>query len=150
VRLDTHTPFHIDLAWWSSRGRNLRRFLAEILNEADPQPSSEPTDYIDPDTAEVISIDELWGRVLTEKAYRPDYITSATPLTNAVLRALVENLNRPMNPVELHRRINRTSPEAIVKVLRTARVTYGIVPVDESEAAKPSSRGRKKEPAAAS
>jgi hypothetical protein len=132
VRNDTHTPFHIDLAWWASRGRSLRRFLAEILGENEVQPTSETIDYIDPDTAEVFAVDSLWARVLTEKAHRPDYITSATPLTNAVLRALIENLNRPMTPIELHRRINRTNPEAILRVMSTARVTYGIVPAAES------------------
>jgi hypothetical protein len=131
VRTDTHTPFHIDFDWWTARGRNPRRFLAEIAGEDEASPSSsEPVDYIDPDSAEVHQLDPLMARVLIERANRPDYITSATPLTNAVLRALIENLNRPMTPIQLHRRINRTSPEAILRVLRTARLTYGIVPVE--------------------
>jgi hypothetical protein len=127
-RADTATPFHIDLEWWAHSGRNLRRFLATIL-EDDDAALTEPValDYIDRETAEVFQIDSLWARVLVERAQRPDYITSATPLTNAVLRALVENLNRPMTPVQLHRRVSRSSPEAILRVLATARTTYGIV-----------------------
>jgi hypothetical protein len=133
MRMDTQTPFHIDLGWWSNRGRNLRLFLAAILDDgqANIEPT-EPVDYIDPETAEVLRIDDLWARVLIERAQRPDYITSATPLTSAVLRALIENLNRPMTPTQLHRRVSRSSPETILRVLRTAGNTYGIVPVDDA------------------
>jgi hypothetical protein len=132
VRTTIHTQFHIDFDWWASRGRNLRSFLIEILGDAKLAPAStEPVDYIDPATAEVHVVDSLMAKVLLERAHRPDYITSSTPLTNAVLRALIEELNRPMTPVQLHRRINRTSPEAILRVLQTARLTYGIVPVVE-------------------
>ena len=139
-RADITTPFHIDLEWWAQTGRNLRRFLATIL-EDDDAALAEPgaLDFIDRETAEVFQIDSLWARVLVERAQRPDYITSATPLTNAVLRALVENLNRPMTPVQLHRRVSRSSPEAILRVLATARATYGIVAAYPPASAK---RGR--------
>jgi hypothetical protein len=130
---DINTPFHIDLEWWESRQRNLGRFLAEILGEEETaELDGDPIDYIDTETAEVVQIDPLWARVLTEKAHRPDYISPATPLTNAVLRALIENLNRPMTVVQLHRRINRGSPEALLRMMKTARTHYGIVPADES------------------
>ena len=130
---DINTPFHIDLKWWESRQRNLGRFLAEILGEEETaELDGDPIDYIDTETAEVFQIDPLWARVLTEKAHRPDYISPATPLTNAVLRALIENLNRPMTVVQLHRRINRGSPEALLRMMKTARTHYGIVPADES------------------
>lgn len=138
MRIDTQTPFHIDLTWWSSQGRNLRRFLASILEDDQAQlDPTDPVDFIDPNTAEVFRIDDLWARVLVERAQRPDYITSATPLTNAVLRALVENLNRPMTPMQMHRRVSRSTPDAILKVLRTARTSYGIVPVAEASASRP-------------
>jgi hypothetical protein len=126
------TPFHIDLNWWQKRGRNLGRFLAEMLDNPDKATTGdEALDYIHPETAEVFQLDPLWVQVLVHRAHKPDYITSATPLTNAVLRALVENLNRPMTATELYRRINRTSPEVLLRVLRTARTQYGIVPVDQ-------------------
>jgi hypothetical protein len=132
-RTDIQTPFHIDLQWWADTGRNIRRFLATIL-EDDDAALGEPSvlDYVDPETAEVFQIDGLWARVLVERAERPDYITSATPLTNAVLRALIENLNRPMTPVQLHRRVSRSDPASILRVLSTARSTYGIVPVSSA------------------
>jgi hypothetical protein len=132
-RADVHTPFHIDIAWWQGGGRNLGRFLAEILGDAEADTDGEPLDYIDRDTAEVYRLDPLWAKVLLECAHKPDYITSSTPLTNALLRALVENLNRPMTPLELHRRINRATPETLLRVLKsTARTQYGIVPLPEA------------------
>lgn len=129
---DVNTPFHIDLSWWDQRGRNLGRFLSEILGEEDAAgPDDAPLDYIDPVTAEVHQLDARWARVLTEHAHRPDYITPTTPLTNAVLRALIENLNRPMSVTQMHRRINRGDPKMLLRLMKTARVQYGIVPVSD-------------------
>jgi len=128
----TETPFHIDLQWWATHGRNLGRFLAEIVGDAGDGPAADvPLDFIHPRTAEVRQIDPLWVRVLTERAYQPDYITPSTPLTNALLRALVENVNEPMTAVELHRRLNRSNPQTLLRVLKTARTAYGIVPVED-------------------
>jgi hypothetical protein len=126
---DVNTPFHINLDWWDTRGRNLGRFLVEILgDDKAATDGGDPLDYIHPETAEVRQLDPLWVQVLINRAHKPDYITSSTPLTNAVLRALIENLNQPMTPTQLYRRINRTSPEVLLRVLRTARAQYGIVP----------------------
>lgn len=134
-RLDIHTPFHIDLSWWTSRGRDFDLFLAEILGEPVETAAGEAAtggqlDYIDPETAEVHRLDALWVRVLVECAPKADYIGPSTPLTNALLRALVANLNRPMSAVELQRRINRSSPQTLLSVLKTASAQYGILPAD--------------------
>jgi hypothetical protein len=133
VRADVNTPFRIDLQWWERRGRNLERFLVEILGEESSNGDGEDgrLDYIDPETAEVYRMDATWARVLIDRAHRPDYITSATPLTNALLRALIENRNQPMSAVDLHRRINRSTPQMLLRVLQTARNQYGITPVGE-------------------
>jgi hypothetical protein len=126
---DVRTPFHIDLDWWQSRGRSFDRYLGEILDGRELEADAEKLlDYIDPATAEVFQLSPLWSQVLTERARRPDYITSTTPLTNAILRALIENRNRPMTAVELQRRINRSTPQTLLRILRTARLQYGIVP----------------------
>jgi hypothetical protein len=133
TRVNTQTPFHIDLSWWESHGRNLRRYLAEILDDTEQTESAgyEPVDYIDPVTAEIHQLDPLWTKVLLDRAYRPDYITASTPVTNALLRALLEGVNRPMTVVELHQRISRGTPESLLRVMRAARNEYGIVPVTE-------------------
>lgn len=128
---NVNTPFHIDLQWWVDHGRNLGRFLAEIVGaDSDARGSDTPLDFIHPKTGEVRLVDPLWVRVLTERAYQPDYITPSTPLTNALLRALLENVNEPMTATELHKRLNRSNPETLLRVLKAARVAYGIVPAD--------------------
>ena len=109
LHTDIDTPFHIDLVWWSQHGRNLRRFLSEILDDENADLADDTAlDYIDPLTAEVHQLDPLWVQVLTDRVSRPDFIAPSTPLTSAVLRAFIENLNRPMTVVQLHRRINRS------------------------------------------
>jgi len=133
LHVDTGTRFHIDLDWWERHGRNLRRFLSEILGDENADLADDaPLDYIDPTTAEVHQLDPLWVRVLIDRAGRSDYITTSTPLTSAILRAFVENVNRPMTVVQLHRRINRSTPETLLRLMRTARAEYGIVPVSEA------------------
>jgi hypothetical protein len=130
ARTDIHTPFHIDLEWWSSRGRSLDRYLLEILDgqaEA-PESADEVLDYIDPETAEVHQLSPLWTRVLTQRAHRADYITSLMPMTNAVLRAFIESRNQPLSAVQLQRRINRGSPQSLLRVLQSAHDQYGITP----------------------
>jgi hypothetical protein len=133
ARVSTSTPYRIDLAWWEERGRNLRRYLAEILgdNEQAESVGQEPLDYIDPATAEVVQLDPLWVMVLIRRAHKADYITPSTPLTNAVLRALIENVNEPMTVVQLQRRINRGTPESLLRMMPSVRSEYGIVPVTE-------------------
>jgi hypothetical protein len=135
ARTDIHTPFHIDLLWWRAQGRNFSRFLVEILGTDDiATPSDAVLDYIDPATAEVFQMDPLWVRVLVERAHKPDYISRTTPMTNALLRALVENLNQPMSAMDMHRRINRSNPQTLLRVLQAAHAQYGIVPVADRAA----------------
>ncbi len=128
--VDVHTPFAIDLEWWRSRHRRLEQILADMLSESDPGAfDGPPMDYVDPDTAEVHQLPPLWVRVLVERAPKPDYLDPAIPLATAVLRTLIENLNRPMTATEIYRRISRTSPETILRLLRAAEEQYGIIPI---------------------
>ena len=133
TRIDVNTRFRIDFSWWEQRGRNLRRFLEEMLGDSDAAETvgEEPIDYIDPVTAEVLQLDPLWVKVLLERAAKPDFITSSTPLTNAMLRALIENVNNPMTVVDLQHRLGRGTPDSLLRVMRAARSEYGIVPVAE-------------------
>lgn len=130
ARTTTQTPFHIDLGWWTGRGQNLSRFLAAMLAPGtEVTAASEPLDFIDPVTAEVRSLDPVWVQVLLTRAHQPDFITDNTPITNAIFRALVENVNQPMSAIDLQHRLGRSTPETILNVLRTVRLEYGIVPV---------------------
>ena len=108
----------------------MSRFLAEMLPKgAEPLVPTHGTllDYIDPATAEVYQLEPLWTQVLLTRAYQPDFIADSTPLTNAIFRALIENVNRPMSAADLQHRLGRSTPEMVLSVLRTARLEYGIV-----------------------
>ena len=134
--ISVQTPFHIDLDWWSSQGRSLDRYLLEILGGQNDQMDGADAlvDYIDPQTAEVFPLTALWVQVLTQRAHRADFITSTMPMTNAVLRALIENRNQPMSAVQIHRRINRGSPQTLFRVLQGAHRQYGVAPVRDTKA----------------
>lgn len=142
LQADVNTPFAIDIEWWQHHNRRLERLLADILGEDHPEAADgPPLDYIDPDTAEVHQVPPLWARVLIERASQPDYLSSSIPLATAIVRTLIANLNRPMTATQIYRRVNRTSPETILRLLRAAEDEYGIVPVAADSRPRQRSRG---------
>jgi hypothetical protein len=131
------TPFHIDFDWWEDGKRDLRLNLHQHLcpDCRAMFPShlgSETVDWIDPETAEVKAVDGLWHALRTHCSTRPDYITDATPLTDAVFRTFLANGNEPLTPVELGSALNRR-PAVILRVLGSGRVFDGIRPVPPEE-----------------
>ncbi len=137
-RPDINTPFHIDLEWFERNGRNLRSELYDALCEECralyPSLSEVPmVDRIDPQTGEVTKVDALWECVANQCGTRPGYITPAMPLTTAIFRALLANGNRPMTPEQLHRRIGKSSPNSILRVLMGGEVVNGILPAPEEK-----------------
>lgn len=134
LRPDIHTGFHIDLGWWERMGRDVRLYLHDALCPecremyADHEEARE-VDWVAPDTAEVMRLDELWVRILSCCSQKADYITPTTPLAAAVFRALLANGNRPLSPVELRERIGKSNPRTILRIL-VSRTHYGIVPVN--------------------
>ncbi|MFQ6058154.1 MAG: hypothetical protein ACE5MB_04640 [Anaerolineae bacterium] len=133
LRPDVQTKFHIDLAWWERRGRDFRLYLQGSLcpdcqKEYANADEVREMDWVDPETAEVRRLDELWVRLLSCCSLQADYITPATPLTTAIFRALLASGNRPLSPLELHERIGKSNPQTILRVLTGKTTHYGIVP----------------------
>ncbi len=134
TRLDLDTKFQIDFGWWEREQRNFRLYLHELLcascREVYPDHrQTEEIDWIDPRTAEVKRVDALWQSVRACCSHKADYIGPTTPLTMGILRALVANDNTPLSAKELHERIHKGSPEAILRILTSGRIYYGIVPL---------------------
>jgi hypothetical protein len=136
ARLPTiETRFHIDPGWWERMGRDFRVYLHGALcpacrEELSPTNSNlREVDYVDPQTAEVRRINELWARLLSHCSQQPDYVEPNTPLTAAIFRTLLASGNRPMSPKELHRRIGKSDPRTILRIL-TGRTHYGILPAE--------------------
>lgn len=135
ARPDIRTPFHIDFAWFDQNGRDLREEMYDALCEECRAlyPSSSETrlvDRIDPQTGEVRRVDGLWECLADHCAQKPGYITPATPLTTAIFRALLANENRPLSPEQLHKRIGKSNPNSILRVLMGAEIENGVVPAD--------------------
>lgn len=133
-RPSTDTRFHIDAAWWEHVGRDFRVYLHSALcpvcqGELEPTNNSlETVDYVDLQTGEVRQLNELWARLLSHCSQQPSYIDSHTPLTAAIFRTLLASGNRPMTPKELQRRIGKSDPRTILRIL-SGRPHFGIVPV---------------------
>jgi hypothetical protein len=89
---------------------------------------SETVDWIDPETAEVQTVDGLWHALRKHCSTQPDYILESTPLTAAVFRVFLANGNGPLTPAELGARLNRPA-ETILRVLGRGRVYDGIKPM---------------------
>jgi hypothetical protein len=127
------TKFHIDSTWWEQIGRDFRLYLHGALCstcQAELTPtggSLETVDYVDPQTAEVRRINELWARLLFHCSQQAEYVEPNTPLISAIFRSLLASGNRPMSAKELHRRIGKSDPQIILRIL-AGRTHYGILP----------------------
>lgn len=135
VRLNTQTPFHIDPQWFIENGRDLREELHALLCDdcraQYPTPAdAHVVDRVNPQTGQVTRVDALWECLADHCGLRADYITPATPLTAAIFRALAANGNQPLSAEELHRRIRKSNPAGILRVLMGAHIENGIVPFE--------------------
>lgn len=125
------TPFHIDFDWWSEQGQDPNVFLQEYLcvehQAAFEQSQTVKIDWVDPQTAEVHSVDGLQHVLIQHCAKQPDFINANTSLVDAVFRTLLANGNIPMTPIELSKEIGKPA-ELILRTLSSGRVFMGIRP----------------------
>jgi hypothetical protein len=134
IRPTLDTKFCIDFDWWDEAGRDLRVHLHQHLCKAcrDLYPShigSETVDWVDPDTAEVQSVDGLWHTLREHCSLQPDYIIDEMSLTDAVFRIFLANGNLPLTAVELAARLHRP-PDIILRVIGRGRVYGGVRPCE--------------------
>lgn len=130
--LETH--FHIDYSWWErNNDEDLRIYLLshlppEVRERMAHQEAGSVVDFIDPETGEVRTLDEL-GRALQDAAKAPDFINPYTSVVDCIFRVFLANGNTPMTPRELADAINRPAA-TILKTLSGGRVYKGIRPVE--------------------
>lgn len=132
VKPTLDTPFQIDFDWWKQHDNNWHVFLHGYLcpeHQAAFANSSEDirVDWIDPETAEVRSVDGLQQVLINHCARQPGFVTQNTTMVDAVFRVLLANGNEPMTPVELGQAINK-SPETILRTFSSLTVYKGIRP----------------------
>ncbi|MCS7010383.1 MAG: hypothetical protein N2049_02270 [Anaerolineales bacterium] len=128
------TPFHIDFSWWSSMDANWRVDLYDMLCPehqalfATSASQDQQIDWVDPETAEVSSMDALQMTLSAHCARQPGFVNSRTTLVEAVFRLLLANGNRPMTVEEMSRALNRPA-DIILKTLSGPRVYKGVRPM---------------------
>jgi hypothetical protein len=138
IRPTQETAWHIDYKWWDKEGRDLRVYLRSHLcleHQAIFQShlGLQEMDWVDPDTGEVRRVDGLQHTLRTHCSQQPDYLTSRTPLVDAVFRVFLANGNSALNARELADRLGR-NPDTILQTLSGLRVYKGLRPVEENGA----------------
>jgi hypothetical protein len=126
------TKFHIDYGWWEKSSEDLRTYLlSHLLPEQRERLSQNDEvrhlDYIDPDTGEVLQLDEL-GLAIQIAAEDDNFINPQTPLVDSVFRVFLANGNFPMTPRELEEETERPAA-TILKTLGGTQVYKGIRPI---------------------
>jgi len=121
VKPSLDTPFHIDFNWLKEHDQNWRVYLFSNLcpeHQASFEDSTNDVqiDWIDPETAEVRTVDGLQQVLITHCAHQPDFLTNNTSLVDSVFRALLASGNTPMSARKLSEEINRP-PEIILRTL---------------------------------
>ncbi len=132
VKPGISTPFHIDFSWWKQHDNNWRVYLHSCLcpehQEAFANMKGEKdVDWVDPETAEVQTVDGLQHVLITHCAKREDFLTSHTSLVDAVFRTLLVNGNSAMTPADLAKQLGRPA-EVILRTFSGPQVYKGIRP----------------------
>jgi hypothetical protein len=132
IKPSIDTPFHIDFDWWREHDNNWRVFLHSCLclehQKAFLNLDQDCCiDFVDPETAEVSSVDGLQHILITHCAKQSGFIVENAALTDSLFRILLAGGNGPMSPKEMGQVLNRSS-DMILKTLTGSRVYRGIRP----------------------
>lgn len=130
------TPFHIDFDWWKKNERDWHVFLRSLLcpehQEAFAEvEEGEMIDWIDPNTAEVKSVDGVQHILISHCALLPEFSDSHTALVEAVFRAFLANGNVPISAEELSKKLERPA-ETILRTISGPRVYRGLRPYQKN------------------
>ncbi len=132
VKPTEDTPFQIDFEWWKSHDQNWRVYLHSFLCEEHKQIFSEEDtsvliDYVDPETAEVLTVDGLQHILMTHCAKLDDFLTDHTTMVNSVFRIFIANGNTPLTIKEISS-ITGKPAQTILRTLAGTQVYKGIRP----------------------
>ena len=131
IKPTLETKFHVDYDWWQRTPDDLRTYLlshlpAEQRDRISQSEVDQMVDYIDPETGEVLRLDEL-RLALQQAAEEPDFINEQTSLVDCIFRVFLKNNNQPLSPNELSNYAGRPA-ETILKTLSGRRIYMGIRP----------------------
>ncbi len=138
LRADVNTKFHIDYDWWTDSGRDVRVLVWEHLcpeckAKYGTHADTADIDWVDSDTGEITVVDGLRYSLRECCSQRDDYITPSTPLSACIFRVFIANGNAPLSATEMHERIGKNDPRAVLRLLlgKQMRTHYGIKPILE-------------------
>ena len=132
IKPNINTLFHLDFEWWKGMDRNWRVDLRGLLclehKEAFGSfPEDQMIDWVDPETAEVKSMDGLQYLITNHCALQNEFLNEHTTMVDAVFRTFLSNGNTPMSAGELSKYLGRPA-ELILKTLGGSNVYKGIRP----------------------
>ncbi len=130
-RLTINTKFFLDLNYWERTGRNFREELYSVLCDECKQMYSldqvQIVDHIDPETGEVTRMDALLDCASGVCSDSAEFMNPRIPLTRAIFRAFVAAGNSPQSAEDIYARIQKGSPQVILKeLLSTQMETEGV------------------------
>lgn len=130
VRPTTETLFHIDFDWWKESDSNWRVFLFEFLcakhqEDFKDKEDTVKIDAVDPETAEIKSVDGFLHELIHHCARQPDFISDSMPLVAKIFRIFLANGNKPLSSEQLSELANRPS-RTILATLTGPQIYKGI------------------------
>ena len=134
-RATIDTGFHIDLSWWSDQDRDIRTLVRDMLCEECQDTysglvaESTDVDWVDEQTGEVTVVDALWHALRSCCGQRPDFVSSSTPIIEAVFRTFLANGNRSLTIQQLHEQLDKRPPQTLLRMLTRGPVYLGIRPI---------------------
>ncbi len=131
VKPTLDTKFHIDFKWWQTKGKNLRsQIRSHLCSECQESfEDGETFDWVDPATGEVFELDTMWHCAYTKCSQAPEFIDTRTPVTAAIFRAFITTNNAPLTPIEIYEKIQKKSPELILRTIGGRNIYQGIRPI---------------------
>lgn len=132
VKPTLETPFHVDFDWWQQNDRDWRVYLRSLMCEEHQAAFAEwddakMLDWVDPETAEVKVVDGLQHTLMSHCALAPAFLDERTSVVESVFRLFLINGNKPMDSVELSKKLNRPAM-TILRTIAGMRVYRGIRP----------------------
>ncbi len=133
-RLTTKSKFYIDRAYWERNGRDFRQEVYDSLcpecRELYSPDKVREVDHVDPTTGEVVKMDALLDCASGVCAESSEFVNPKMPLTRAIFRALIAAGNVPQSAEEIYARIQKGSPQIILKELMGSQMADdGVTPL---------------------
>jgi hypothetical protein len=134
VKPTLDTKFHIDFAWWQKQRQSLGAYLqSHLCSEARAQLQDAQTfDWVNAETGEVFQLDLLWYTIQAYCSQQANFIDENMPLTRSIFRLFIANDNTPLTPIEIHAKLQKKTPELILRTIGGHQVYDGIRPVNLS------------------